>query len=79
MYSEDSSENEEAGGRKEPYRRDSRSPEQESDSNSRSCEEDARGSDKEEGSEDDRSAKVSHSVSRVLRIITCPSQDAHGE
>ena len=68
MYSEDSLENEEAGGRRELYRRDSRAPEQELDLDSRSWEKDVRGSHEEEESKDDRISKVSHAVTKFLMI-----------
>ena len=59
MDSEDSSENEEAQGNREPYRRDSRDSEHHSNLDDRAWEEDVRGSGEDE-SEEDQITKVSY-------------------
>ena len=67
MYSEDSSENEETGGSKGSYKRDSRDSEHDSDSDNQGWEDDIQGSEEEE-SEGDRITKMSYSATEFLMV-----------
>ena len=74
MDSEDSSENEEARGNREPYRRDSRDSEHDSNLDDRAWEEDVRGS-REDESEEDQITKVSYSGAELPNSRSNPNQN----
>ena len=64
MDSEDSSENEQAGGSRGPYRRDSRDSDHYSDSDDRAGEVDVQGSEEDE-SKEEHITKVSRSTAQI--------------
>ena len=67
MYSEDSLENEEAGGSRGTFRRDSRDSEHDLDSDNRAWDDDIQGLEEEE-SEGDRITTVSYSETEFLMV-----------